>query len=125
MESRRRYSICSAKPNASFSFPPKKKSQTQPQPEDGSTTEIRAPAPKEENGAHRRQAETRLQTKLSSEGLQKRLLDIWYDARTLEEEQGVNILYLAFGLFKMVRRRQVRYGALCAARPVTRAARAE
>jgi hypothetical protein len=71
------------------------------QPEDGSTTEIRAPAPKEENGAHRaRQAETRLQTKLSSEGLQKRLLDIWYDARTLEEEQGVNILYLAFGLLK-------------------------
>jgi hypothetical protein len=69
------------------------------QPEDGSTTEIRAPAPKEENWAHRaRQAETRLQTKLSSEGLQKRLLDIWYDARTLEEEQGVNILYLAFGL---------------------------
>jgi hypothetical protein len=71
------------------------------QPADGSTTEIRAPAPKEENGGHRaRQAETRLQTKLSSEGLQKRLLDIWYDARTLEEEQGVNILYLAFGLLK-------------------------
>jgi very-short-patch-repair endonuclease len=48
----------------------------------------------------RRHSEARLQTKLSPEGLQKRLLDIWYDARTLEEEQGVNILYLAFGLLK-------------------------
>ncbi|WP_035639296.1 DUF3320 domain-containing protein [Bradyrhizobium sp. ORS 375] len=47
-----------------------------------------------------RPADTRLQTRLSSEALQKRLLDIWYDARTLEEEQGVNILYLAFGLLK-------------------------
>jgi very-short-patch-repair endonuclease len=47
-----------------------------------------------------RHSDRRLQTKLSSEGLQKRLLDIWYDARTLEEEQGVNILYLAFGLLK-------------------------
>ena len=42
----------------------------------------------------------RLQTKLSPEALQKRLLDIWYDARTLEEEQGVNILYLGLGLLK-------------------------
>jgi hypothetical protein len=47
-----------------------------------------------------RHSDRRLQTKLSSEALQKRLLDIWYDARTLEEEQGVNILYLAFGLLK-------------------------
>ena len=50
--------------------------------------------------AQARPSETRLQTRLSSEALQKRLLDIWYDARTLEEEQGVNILYLAFGLLK-------------------------
>src|ERR1700744_1964198 len=42
----------------------------------------------------------RLKTKLSPEALQKRLLDIWYDARTLEEEQGVNILYLSLGLLK-------------------------
>ncbi|MGC2779420.1 MAG: DUF3320 domain-containing protein [Bradyrhizobium sp.] len=47
-----------------------------------------------------RQQDMRLQTKLVNEALQKRLLDIWYDARTLEEEQGVNILYLAFGLLK-------------------------
>ena len=51
-------------------------------------------------GAQPRHSDTGLQTKLSPEGLQKRLLDIWYDARTLEEEQGVNILFLAFGLLK-------------------------
>jgi very-short-patch-repair endonuclease len=54
----------------------------------------------DDSDAQARQIETRLQTRLSSEALQKRLLDIWYDARTLEEEQGVNILYLAFGLLK-------------------------
>jgi hypothetical protein len=53
-----------------------------------------------ETGSRARHSDTRLQTKLSSEVLQKRLLDIWYDARTLEEEQGVNILYFAFGLLK-------------------------
>jgi Protein of unknown function (DUF4011) len=68
---------------------------------DEKPTEIKARALKEASaGSRARQAETRLQTRLSSEGLQKRLLDIWYDARTLEEEQGVNILYLAFGLLK-------------------------
>ena len=53
-----------------------------------------------DSGPQSRHSDKRLQTRLSSEGLQKRLLDIWYDARTLEEEQGVNILYLALGLLK-------------------------
>jgi very-short-patch-repair endonuclease len=53
-----------------------------------------------ETESQRRPTEKRLQTKLSPEALQKRLLDIWYDAKTLEEEQGVNILYLALGLLK-------------------------
>jgi hypothetical protein len=47
-----------------------------------------------------RHADHKLQTRLTSETLQKRLFDIWYDARTLEEEQGVNILYLAVGLLR-------------------------
>ncbi len=42
----------------------------------------------------------RLQTLLSSERLQKRLLSLFHDAKTLEEEQGVNILYLAMGVLK-------------------------
>ncbi|WP_316399222.1 DUF4011 domain-containing protein [Bradyrhizobium sp. 33ap4] len=49
-----------------------------------------------ETGIQARHTDKRLQTKLSLEALQKRLLDIW----TLEEEQGVNILYLALGLLK-------------------------
>ncbi len=32
--------------------------------------------------------------------MQKRLLSLFHDARTLEEEQGVNILYLAMGVLK-------------------------
>ncbi len=41
-----------------------------------------------------------MQTLLSSEGLQKRLLSLYLDAKTLEEEQGVNIFYLAIGMLK-------------------------
>jgi hypothetical protein len=38
-----------------------------------------------------------MQTRLSSEKLQRRLLDMYSDARTFIEEQGVNILFLALG----------------------------
>jgi hypothetical protein len=38
-----------------------------------------------------------LETPLTSDGLQKRLLRLAHDAKTAEEEQGVNILYLAIG----------------------------
>ncbi|MDB5475664.1 MAG: putative superfamily and helicase protein [Phenylobacterium sp.] len=49
-----------------------------------------------------RHADTRLQTRLTPAGLQKKLLDLYYDARTLEEEQGVNILFLAIGTLKWI-----------------------
>lgn len=51
-------------------------------------------------GVAARHTDNRLQTRLTSEGLQKRLFDVWYDAQTLEQEQGVNILYLAIGLLR-------------------------
>jgi very-short-patch-repair endonuclease len=51
----------------------------------------------DERGIANRHADTKLQTRLTPAGLQKRLLDLYYDARTLEEEQGVNILFLALG----------------------------
>src|SRR4051794_21484385 len=35
-----------------------------------------------------------LQTRLSSERLQARLLDMYYDSQTYEQEQGTSILYL-------------------------------
>jgi len=38
-----------------------------------------------------------LQTRLSEDRLQKRLLAMAREARTLEEEQGINVLYLALG----------------------------
>ena len=52
------------------------------------------------SGAASRHVDLKLQTRLASEALQKRLFDIWDDARTLEQEQGVNILYLALGLLR-------------------------
>jgi very-short-patch-repair endonuclease len=61
-----------------------------------------ADEPIQERGVAARHSDTRLQTRLTSEGLQKRLLDMHYDARTLEEEQGVNILYLALGTLKWI-----------------------
>ncbi|OBV36702.1 DUF3320 domain-containing protein [Janthinobacterium psychrotolerans] len=54
----------------------------------------------DERGVLHRHADTKLQTRLTSKGLQKRLLDMYLDARTLEEEQGVNILFLALGTLK-------------------------
>ena len=54
----------------------------------------------DDRGVAGRHSDLRLQTRLTSEGLQKRLFDIWYDAQTLEQEQGVNVLYLALGLLR-------------------------
>jgi very-short-patch-repair endonuclease/DNA polymerase III delta prime subunit len=61
------------------------------QPEDGEV---------DERGVAQRHSDTKLQTRLTSEGLQKRLLTLHLDAKTLQEEQGVNILFLAMGMLK-------------------------
>ena len=45
----------------------------------------------------KRNVECRLQTSLTSEGLQRRLLDLYHDSRAMIDEAGVNILYLALG----------------------------
>ena len=54
----------------------------------------------DESGLAARHIDNKLQTRLTSDRLQKRLLKLFYDARTYEEEQGVNILYLAVGFLK-------------------------
>ena len=41
-----------------------------------------------------------LQTNLDDTALEKRLLTIYRDAKTAEEEQGINILYLAIGFLR-------------------------
>ncbi|GAA0547357.1 DUF3320 domain-containing protein [Rhizomicrobium palustre] len=56
----------------------------------------------DERGVANRHIDTRLQTRLTPAGLQKRLLSLYTDSRTLEEEQGVNILFLALGTLKWV-----------------------
>ena len=60
------------------------------------------PAEEKEAGPAARHVDDKLQTPLTSEKLQKRLLRMFYDARTYEEEQGVNILFLALGFLKWV-----------------------
>ena len=54
----------------------------------------------EEGEVPDRHKDNKLQTTLDSERLQKKLLKLFYDARTFEEEQGVNTLYLAIGFVK-------------------------
>ncbi|AVP99167.1 helicase [Ahniella affigens] len=56
----------------------------------------------DERGVAGRHSDNRLSTRLTSKGLQKRLLTLYFDARTLEEEQGVNVLYLALGTLKWI-----------------------
>ncbi len=71
------------------------------------TDEADLPQPDEkesvdERGVKSRHRDAKLQTAMTSRGLQKRLLQMYYDARTFAEEQGVNILYLALGFLKWV-----------------------
>jgi very-short-patch-repair endonuclease len=66
--------------------------------------EIGLPQPDDDEvivaGVAKRHADHRLQTSLTPEGLQRRLLDLYTNARTMIEEQGVNVLYLALGHLK-------------------------
>lgn len=54
----------------------------------------------DQNGLASRHTDDKLQTQLASEQLQRRLLKLYYDAKTYEQEQGVNILYVALGFLK-------------------------
>lgn len=66
--------------------------------------EIELPPPDDDDsgvgGLAARHVDSKLQTALTPEGLQRRLLSLYRDARSIEEEQGVNILYLALGRLK-------------------------
>ncbi|MGA9608011.1 MAG: DUF3320 domain-containing protein [Rouxiella badensis] len=59
--------------------------------------------------------DTKLQTRLTPQGLQKRLLNLYHDSKTLEEEQGVNILYLTLATLKWIdpnNKENIRYAPL-------------
>jgi very-short-patch-repair endonuclease len=66
--------------------------------------EVGLPQPEDEEypsaALAKRHVDARLQTALSSDRLQRRLLDFYRDAQTMIEEQGVNVLYLALGHLK-------------------------
>ncbi len=47
-----------------------------------------------------RPSDGKLQTQMTLDGLQKRLLSLYHEGRTLEEEQGVNVLFLALGFLE-------------------------
>lgn len=53
-----------------------------------------------DNGFASKHRDNRLQTRLLAEPLQKRLLTLQRDSLLFEEEQGVNILFLAIGFLK-------------------------
>lgn len=54
----------------------------------------------DEQGRVTKHWDQHLSTRMTSAGLQKRLVDLHIDARTLQEDQGVNVLYLAVGYLK-------------------------
>lgn len=54
----------------------------------------------DEHGRVVSQWDAHLTTRFTPTGLQKRLLDLYIDARTLQEEQGINVLFLAIGYLK-------------------------
>jgi very-short-patch-repair endonuclease/DNA polymerase III delta prime subunit len=90
----------------SLGFIPGKKAESRPpEPPTLFEDEVGLPQPDEEDEAAdgtpaKRYVDSKLQTALSSEGLQRRLLALFTEARTLLEEQGVNVLYLALGQLK-------------------------
>ncbi len=54
----------------------------------------------ENDGPATRHTDTKLQTKLTPEGMQKRLLSLYRDAKSLLDEQGVDVLFLAIGFLE-------------------------
>lgn len=68
-------------------------------PEDGDDASLAQPDDEEE-ASESRFTDTVLQTNLASEHLQKRLLRLSVEAKTFEEEQGINCLFLALGFLE-------------------------
>ncbi|OZC02389.1 DUF3320 domain-containing protein [Rubricoccus marinus] len=60
----------------------------------------RLAADNDEGGTAARHTDTKLQTPYSPAKLQSRLLASFYTARTIMEEQGVSVLYLALGMLE-------------------------
>ena len=72
------------------------------------------PAAEDADGAvpRRRDSTLRLQTALGREQLDKRLLSLYRDARLMEEEQGVSVLFLSLGFLRWDEAAAERYAPL-------------
>ncbi len=71
--------------------------------DDGGTDEsgpVFVPPDARGEGLAARHVDTKLQTRLTAEALQKRLLTLYREAHSLEEEQGVSVLFLAIGFLR-------------------------
>ena len=82
-----------------MTFEPISKASSDPLQLEDDEDPIFLPSEEEEltNGLAARHIDLKLQTELGAEQLQKRLLNIFREARTLEEEQGVSVLFVALG----------------------------
>ncbi len=78
--------------------------EPEPTPDTEDDTEafsgLSQPDDDDENGTPARHTDNKLQTTLTSEGLQKRLMTTYYETRAFQEEQGVNIRYLVLGFLQ-------------------------
>lgn len=94
-----------------FTFAPGRLDQSVAALDDGEQAQIVGDAPDaefvdqpevelDEHGRALSHWDGQLITRMTSAGLQKRLVDLYIDAKTVEEEQGVNILYLAIGYLR-------------------------
>lgn len=85
----------------SMSFQPSQRGDADPVPEDDDESVFLPiddlPADQEVAARH---TDRKLQTRLTSNQLQKKLLTLYRDAQTLEEEQGVSVLFLALGFLR-------------------------
>lgn len=67
-------------------------------------TKIYLPLPKDEDnqGTAKRHTDSKLQTKLTADKLQRRLFTLYNEAREVIEEQGINTLYLSVGILNYI-----------------------
>ena len=67
---------------------------------DEAAEHVFVPDEEEPPGPAARHIDTKLQTRLTAEALQKRLLALYREAQTIEEEQGVSVLFLGLGFLR-------------------------
>ena len=67
---------------------------------DEAAERVFVPGDEEPSGPAARRVDTKLQTRLTGEALQKRLLTLYREAQTIEEEQGVSVLFLVLGFLR-------------------------